>query len=815
MKTHGAQFGYFAPAVALASVLLLTACGGGGDVSPPPVPLAIVTTSLPDAMTGQSYRQTLLATGGRPPYAWSVSSGSLPNGLSLDAVGVVSGIPTEVGDFRLSVQVKDYSQRTANREFTLHVVEGVSIVTSSLLDAWYNEPYAQTLAATGGSPPYTWSLAAGTLPAGLNLSVDGVISGTPVQVWGTYVFGVRVRDSGSFAATRELRITITTRMTIVSALVEGNLEAEYLGGIYVYGGIWPYTWSLAPGSSPLPPGLSLTGIGSTGEIRGTPTVQGTFNFTVQVSDSGSPTQVVTLDASIVIHNNLFIKLSVLPVGVRDWPYRESLLAAAGTRPYSWSLTGTGTVPPGLTLNPSGEVSGTPVQEGYFAFGVSVTDSGAPPQSVETNAYLTVNPPLGFVQTNLNDAVNGRSYYGYAWAVGGRPPFALQVTSGTLPPGLYLASSTSQWGSFPIYGTPTAVGAFSFAAELTDSSSPPASVSATLSIQVYSPLVGTTTSLPERLSDEPYSATLTAEGGRPPYRWGLLAYGEFPVPGLTLDASTGEIHGTPTAAYDDYLSFYVQDSASPPQIAYIYSLHLRIIGRLFITSSQLPPAVRNTLFRVAIGHKGGTAPYAWSITSGTLPNGLSLNSATGEIAGTPTIEGTSNFTVHVTDTGPPVQTTSRQLSLTITSSLGRNDSTATATPISNGRFRASISPYADPVSGPAYPDNDYYAVTANPGAVVRVETMAERLTPQSPLDTVIEIVDGDGNRLSTCRPYTWYPFTLPCLSDDDAEASTLDSRLEFKASDSASGPVTVYVRVLSWDGSARPDFIYDLSIFGAN
>jgi len=171
--------------------------------------------------------------------------------------------------------------------------------------------------------------------------------------------------------------------------------------------------------------------------------------------------------------------------------------------------------------------------------------------------------------------------------------------------------------------------------------------------------------------------------------------------------------------------------------------------------ELSQAVRpNVLCRVNLGLFGGTAPYSWTITTGPLPSGLNLNSSTGQIIGTPTTEGTSDFTVQVTDTGPPVQTTSKALSLTIRSDLGRNDSPATATPISNGTFRASISPYSDPVTGPANPDSDYYELTANPGAVVTVETMAKRLTPESPLDTVIEIVDAEGNRFSTCRTYTW-------------------------------------------------------------
>jgi hypothetical protein len=174
-------------------------------------------------------------------------------------------------------------------------------------------------------------------------------------------------------------------------------------------------------------------------------------------------------------------------------------------------------------------------------------------------------------------------------------------------------------------------------------------------------------------------------------------------------------------------------------------------------------------------------------------------------------------VQVTDTGPPVQTASRQLSLTITNSLGRNDTIATATPISNGTFRASISPYADPLSEPAYPDNDYYVLTANPGATVTVETVARRLYPESPLDSVIQIVDSAGARFNTCRTPDWPygPYDRPCLNDDLNPGNVLDSKLEFKVPGTGAEPVTFCVRVLDWRSDARPDFVYELTVSGAN
>jgi hypothetical protein len=149
--------------------------------------------------------------------------------------------------------------------------------------------------------------------------------------------------------------------------------------------------------------------------------------------------------------------------------------------------------------------------------------------------------------------------------------------------------------------------------------------------------------------------------------------------------------------------------------------------------------------------------------------------------------------------------------------------ATATPLSNGIFRASISPFADPVPGPANPDNDFYRFTANSGNTVTIEIFARRLSPSSPLDSVIEILDSGGSRPTTCRnpgtddgltgatDPTPNAFDDVCVNDDIVLGLTLDSQLEFQVP----APGTYFVRVLDFRGDARPDLIYDLAISGAN
>lgn len=199
--------------------------------------LSIATTSLPSGSEGVSYLTALFADGGTAPYTWTLTTGSLPTGLTLAAgSGVISGSPGSEGTFNFTVEAQDSSPIKQTETQALSLAIGapgaLAITTTSLLDGTVNQPYHGAVAVTGGTPPYTWSIAAGALPAGLSLAAStGGISGTATST-GTANFSVTVTDSSSppEAETQALALTIADAPQACAS--SGNNEV--LSGAYAF-----------------------------------------------------------------------------------------------------------------------------------------------------------------------------------------------------------------------------------------------------------------------------------------------------------------------------------------------------------------------------------------------------------------------------------------------------------------------------------------------------------------------------------------------------------------------------------------------------
>jgi hypothetical protein len=637
-------------------------------------PLRVATSELGATAQGAYYDEPLTATGGSGPIEWSISSGSLPAGLALDASsGAISGIATESGTFPLTITATDRStpsRQTATKPLILSVAPGteLTILTDTISNGEQGSGYYASLDASGGTGAYTWYITEGSLPAGLLLNnSSGTIEGTPAQS-GTFTFSATAHDSAMPVHTASGTYSVTIAASAPS--IEFAPPPATVGEPYEYtpprrGGVEPYSWALTTGE--LPTGLTLDP--STGTIHGTPTASGTTALGIRLSDSSQPeAQGTEASATITVEPapRLQIVSSEMPSAVVGQPYRGLLLTSGGTTPLTWSLK-SGSLPPGLSLEPeTGVVSGTPSAKGTSKFTVQVTDSSSPTpqtQTAELKLVVKVPPKVAVATEALAEGTAGSSYSASLIATGGTSPYAWSVASGFLPPGTSLSTATGQ-----ISGTPTAAGEYSFVAKVTDSSSPTPEVATaplTITIAAATPLAISTKAVASGVQGVYYSYELDASGGVTPYTWSLSS-GSLPA-GLTLDPNSGQIYGQPRA-YGHY-SFTVGlsdgSTLEPLSTTASYTLDIAPAAPLAVQATSLPGGTQGQYYDQSLVVSGGVQPYSISVVSGTLPDGLNIDAA-GEIYGEITSAQTETFTARIEDqSSPSPQVITRQYTIEVT------------------------------------------------------------------------------------------------------------------------------------------------------
>ena len=341
-------------------------------VSAPTV--VIDTASLAVATADSAYTQTLSSSGGASPYRYALSSGALPAGLSLSASGTLSGTPTATGTFAFDVTSTDSSTGTgpfsATRSYSLQVDAPLLAVAPVSATIGYGAgPSPVSLAITGTASSVTVVSA----PAhGSAVASGTTITYTPAPGHaGSDSFSYTASDAYTTTAAATVSITVSApSLSLTTSTLPAAIgSAAYAQTLAASGGSAPYRFAVSSGA--LPPGLVLA---SDGSLGGTPTQAGSFAFAITVTDSSTGTGPFSASQGYtLVVGAPVLTVDPLPVATGGQAYRVQLSAQGGAAPYAFSV-GTGTLPPGLVLSASGEVSGIPTAAGSYDFSLQVVDA---------------------------------------------------------------------------------------------------------------------------------------------------------------------------------------------------------------------------------------------------------------------------------------------------------------------------------------------------------------------------------------------------------------------------------------------------------
>jgi hypothetical protein len=353
--------------------------------------LHISTTTLPTGAVSSVYSTTLATSGGTGSVTWSVSSGSLPTGITLNASsGTLSGTPTTAGTYTFTIAAQDSSAvpATAVQTYNLVITPPLPVVTTTSLPyGQTGSAYSQQLAYTGGGGgTATWAIVSGSLPSGsgLTLSSSGLISGTPAVAGTTYNFSVTVTIGTqtsvpvalSFIAYNPVVITTTTLNT-AHAYSAYSQQLTYTGG----SGGTP-TFVITSGSLPVSSGLTLS---STGLLSGTPTSIASYSFSV--------TATVGTQTSAAVAYTLTVSGTTITSGNKAYgevglPFLFQNTAVGGTLPYTWSISSSGnSLPANLSINSTtGLISGNPATASGSPFTNIIVQASDAHAITATNTY---------------------------------------------------------------------------------------------------------------------------------------------------------------------------------------------------------------------------------------------------------------------------------------------------------------------------------------------------------------------------------------------------------------------------------------------
>ena len=736
-------------------------------------PLPLVALVQGSAITAINQTKTAGSAAIAVSAAWSISSGSLPAGLTFNtATGAITGTPTNNGTFTYTVKLTDVDGEYATQTQTLIVAAPPTITTAPTSYKVYTSEQASILSTAtqgtaGFSPTNSWS--ATGLPAGLAIDpATGTISGIPTAT-GTFTTIERVTDLNGLTDTKSLTIKVVAKPSITTALPFATLvqgasittidQTKQAGSALI-----PTTGAWTISSGALPTGLSLNA--NTGAITGTPSIVGTYNFTLKLTDADG--EFTTKQETLVIAAPPTITTSTAVVKIYTGelgsiPSSATPGSAAIATTGAWSATG---LPAGLSIDAdTGEITGTPTLVGTYSVLERVTDLNGFTDTetvtikVVTKPVITTALPFTTLVTGVVATPISQTKAAGTAAI----PLsgAWSISSGSLPNGMTINPDTGV-----ISGTPTQAGSFSFTVKLTDTDGEIATKLE--SIQVIAPPVITTSPTSYKLYvSEVASITSTVARGT----GDILSSGAWTATGLpsglSIDPTNGTISGTPSVTGTFTVTEKVTDVNS---LFDSKVLAIKVVRKPSITTSLPLPALVKDVLATAINQSktAGSAAIpvtaAWSISDGSLPAGLTLNPDTGAITGTPSVAGVFSFTVKIVDADgeigtkvesitvntPPVVTTTpltiklykgeaASLPSSATAGTGNIPSTGawTATGLPSG---LSINPNTGEISGTPTANGSFTAIekVTDVNSLFDTETIAIKVVTRPQITTTLPL-----------------------------------------------------------------------------
>ncbi len=629
-------------------------------INSPPNLLAVnpYGSFLDDCSFGTPCNRGISVGSGRAPYTWSVTG--LPSGMSFRsgsgttmwwiAPGDVElwGTPTQMGTFPVTATVTDADGQVASNTFDLNV--SPMWLWNGIGSGNIGVPFLSTFRVLGGHLPYSLAIVSGKLPLGLTFDPATLtISGTPLEN-GSFSIVVEFADAdGKTLSLNQYPFigSLTSTVNLNSFYDLGTITEGFSYSNQLQACCLPsYNWILGSGS--LPSGITLSSVGM---LNGTPAsgTAGTYTFVVRVEDATNSANYAVREFTLVV-TPLSLSSQNLPIGNVGTPYNGSVTATGGSG-IVWTLQPFQSLPPGLTLHPTGVIDGTPTARGFRFFQLKATDSAGHILlrffSISIYADGEV-PPLNLpFGTNLTVAVGTLNFQ--LNATGGVPPY--HYSQGAAPiPGMRVQDGQPLPISFPssvtggFIGVLTTPGTFNTSLHVDDAADHGFDRAASITV---SPLqVVSVGNLPRPTVGVPYSFTLTPYGGTV-YSWSAT---NLP-PGLSVDAS-GQIFGTPTASGS--FSPRVTLTDLPTSNTITRSLTLNVDPYAVTTGGVLPQAIVNSPYTQTLNAPGCGAPCVWP-SVGTLFGGLTLSPA-GVLSGTPTFSGTTSFAAQVSGSSGTVQKT---------------------------------------------------------------------------------------------------------------------------------------------------------------